>query len=74
MSEVNVEDLSYEIELLLKAVLIYAGAKREKLEKLCDIYIENIDKILENSNSQGVDEIIEVVEYLKKNYKEYFKN
>ena len=72
-NEITLEDLSYELDLTLQAALFYAGVKKSNLAKACDIYIENIDEILENSNSEGVDEIIEVIEYLKKNHKELFK-
>ena len=53
-------------------MLLYAGVKRERLERAVEAYIEVIDKVLENSNSQGVDEILEVVEYLKKHNSELF--
>ncbi|MFK0405291.1 hypothetical protein ACISMV_07285, partial [Campylobacter jejuni] len=33
----------------------------------------NIDNVLENSNKEGVDEILEVVEFLKNKYKDFFQ-
>lgn len=54
-------------------MLLYAGVKREKLESAIEAYIDNIDKVLENSNKEGVDEILEVVEFLKNKYKDFFQ-
>ncbi len=50
-------------------MLLYAGVKRDKLENAIEAYIDNIDNVLENSNKEGVDEILEVVEFLKINTK-----
>ncbi|EIU8147100.1 TPA: hypothetical protein LGC79_001268, partial [Campylobacter jejuni] len=50
-----------------------AGVKREKLENAIEAYIDNIDNVLENSNKEGVDEILEVVEFLKNKYKDFFQ-
>ena len=68
----DLEDLQYELSVVLEAMLLYAGVKRGKLESAVEAYIEVIDKVLENSSSQGVDEILEVVEYLKKHKSELF--
>ena len=68
----DLEDLQYELSVVLEAMLLYAGVKRERLERAVETYIEVIDKVLENSSSQGVDEILEVVEYLKKHNSELF--
>ncbi|EAL0988494.1 hypothetical protein B6719_09075, partial [Campylobacter jejuni] len=62
----ELEDLQYELSIVLEAMLfLYAGVKREKLENAIEAYIDNIDNVLENSNKEGVDEILEVVEFLK---------
>lgn len=73
-NEVSMEDLSYELEMMLQAMLINAGVKRAKLEKACELYVENIDDVLENLSADvsGVDEILAVVEFLKQNHKELF--
>ncbi|HEG0289592.1 TPA: hypothetical protein SB294_002185, partial [Campylobacter coli] len=51
----------------------YAGVKREKLESAIEAYIDNIDSVLENSNKEGVDEVLEVVEFLKNQHPELFR-
>lgn len=70
--EVTMEDLSYELEMMLEALLLSAGVKKDCLQKACDLYVENIDDVLENAKSQGAEGILEVMEFLKKNYKELF--
>ncbi|EMB1201162.1 hypothetical protein [Campylobacter coli] len=65
----ELEDLRYELSI----VLLYAGVKREKLESAIEAYIDNIDSVLENSNKEGVDEVLEVVEFLKNQHSELFQ-
>lgn len=70
--EQEIEDLTYELNIVLEAMLLYAGVKRNKLDKAIEIYIENIDTILEHSTNEGVNEILEVVEHLRAHHKELF--
>lgn len=72
-NEITPEEMSYELDLMMQGMLYFSGVKKDRLLDACDIYIENIDDVLENSKSEGVDEVIEVVEFMKKNYKELFK-
>lgn len=69
----ELEDLRYELSIVLEAMLLYAGVKREKLESAIEAYIDNIDSVLENSNKEGVDEVLEVVEFLKNQHPEFFQ-
>lgn len=70
--EIAMQDMAYEISILLEAMLFYAGVKEENLDKVAQLYIENIDAVLENSQSEGFEECVEVVNFLKKNYPEFF--
>ncbi|EMY8550575.1 hypothetical protein AAXA16_001697 [Campylobacter coli] len=69
----ELEDLRYELSIVLEAMFLYAGVKREKLESAIEAYIDNIDSVLENSNKEGVDEVLEVVEFLKNQHSELFQ-
>ena len=69
----DLQDLQYELSVVLEAMLLYAGVARQRLEEAVEAYIECIDKVLENSTKEGVDEILAVVEYLKTHNKELFK-
>lgn len=71
--EVSLEELSYELSVVLEGMLYYAGVKKAKLEEAAQIYVECIDDALEGSNAEGVDEVIEIVEYMKKNHKKLFE-
>ncbi|MGP1533050.1 MAG: hypothetical protein ACTTJF_03175 [Campylobacter sp.] len=71
--EPTVDELSYELSMMLEAMLYYAGVKKDKLEDAAETYIECIDDALENSGAEGVDEVLEVVEYMKKKHAKFFK-
>ena len=56
--EPTVDELSYELSMMLDAMLYYAGVKKDRLEDAAETYIECIDDALENSGSEGVDEVL----------------
>lgn len=68
------QDLIYEINILLDAMLLYAGVKRERLADAAQLYIENIDTVLESSDVSGADEVIAVVEFLRGKHADLFEN
>lgn len=68
------QDLIYEINILLDAMLLYAGVKRDRLADAAQLYIENIDVVLQNSDASGADEVIAVVEFLRGKHAELFEN
>lgn len=68
------QDLIYEINILLDAMLLYAGVKRDRLADAAQLYIENIDTVLANSDTSGADEVIAVVEFLRGKHAELFEN
>ena len=68
----DLQDLQYELSVTLEAMLLLAGVRRECLDAAVDAYIEVIDEVLANSTKEGADEILEVVEHLKKHKKELF--
>ena len=69
----TVDELSYELSMMLEAMLYYAGVKKDRIEDAAETYIECIDDALENSGAEGVDEVLEVVEYMKKKHAKFFK-
>ena len=71
--EPTVDELSYELSMMLEAMLYYAGVKKDRLEDAAETYIECIDDALENSGAEGADEVLEVVEYMKKKHAKFFK-
>lgn len=71
--DVSVEELSYELSVVLEGLLYYAGVKKAKLEEAAEIYVQSIDDALENSQAEGVDEVIAIVEYMKKHHAKLFE-
>ena len=71
--EPTIDELSYELSMMLEAMLYYAGVKKDRLEDAAEAYIECIDDALENSGAEGVDEVLEVVEYMTKKHAKFFK-
>lgn len=67
-----IEDLQYELNVVLEAMFLLAGAKRQKLDDLVQAYIECIDDVLKDSKEYGADEVLKVLNYLKENKKELF--
>ncbi len=67
-----IESLQYELNIVLEAMFLLAGAKKESLDELIQAYIECIDEVLTDSKEDGADEILKVVKYLKENKKELF--
>ncbi len=50
----ELEDLQYELSIVLEAMLLYAGVKREKLENAIEAYIDNIDTLKRNKQSKVI--------------------
>lgn len=73
LSNDDIEALQYELSVTLEALLLCAGAKRERLDEAVQSYIECIDSVLENSTKEGADEVLAVVEHLKAHKKELFE-
>ncbi|MCW0185327.1 hypothetical protein OJP00_01925 [Campylobacter lari] len=69
----EIENLQYELSIVLETMLLFAGVKRAKLEKAIGVYIDCIDEVCQNTQKEGVDEILEVVEYLKIHHKDLFE-
>ncbi|NDJ27998.1 hypothetical protein DMB95_07665 [Campylobacter sp. MIT 12-8780] len=72
MKQEEIEALQYELNVVLEALLITAGVKRSKLDEAVQNYIECIDKIEEDDDKEGVDEVLEAIEYLKTHHQELF--
>jgi len=63
----EVEDLTIHLADMLEATLHYAGVSDENLELGVKSYIEALDEVFEDEDGDmGYQEIIRVIEYLKK--------
>ena len=72
ISQEDAEFLAYEVGILLGAALQYAGVKAEKLQDAITLYTEIIDEVLENQDAQGIDEVVQTIEFMRKNHAELF--
>ena len=70
----ELQELSLHLADMLEVALIYAGAKKEKIEKVAKLYVDNIDEALKDDDSEEMDreDIITVIEYLKTKNPELF--
>jgi len=73
-AEKEIEELSTQLVDMLEVALYFAGMKKEKLSSAIEVYLNGIDEFYANNDDgeMGVDEIIEVIEYIKKTKPELF--
>ena len=72
----EVEELSLHFVTMLEVALLYAGAKKEKIEKIGKLYIDSLDEALKDDDSDEMDreDVITVIEYIKSKNPELFNN
>lgn len=70
---VTLEEMSYELEVVMQAMLLFAGVKKEKLEEAVDEYIEIIGEVDEANQEAGDVELVQIaVNELKRRKKSWF--
>lgn len=64
----EIEELSIQLADMLNVALYFAGIKKSKLNEAIDAYLDEMDEVLgDNEDAQmGFDEIVKVIEHLKK--------
>ncbi len=66
-AENEIEELSMQLVDMLEVALYFAGIKRENLKDSIEIYLNGIDEVFANEDGDmGVDEIIQVINHIKK--------
>ena len=73
-AEKEIEELSTQLVDMLEVAFYFAGLKKEHLKNAIEIYLNGIDEYYANNDDgeMGVDEIIEVIENIKKTKPELF--
>jgi len=68
------QELSLHLADMLEVALLYAGAKKDKIEKVAKLYVDNIDEALKDDESEEMDreDIITVIEFIKGKHPELF--
>ena len=72
--EEEIQELSLHLADMLEVALIYAGAKKDKIEKIAKLYVASIDEALKDDDSDEMDreDIITVIEYVRSKNPELF--
>ncbi|HRF57489.1 MAG TPA: hypothetical protein PLV58_08845 [Campylobacterales bacterium] len=71
--DVTLEEMSAVLQEMLRAALYFAGVKKNRLDDAAEIYLDAIDEVFGDDDGMlGIDEIIKVVEYVKKENPELF--
>ncbi len=74
--EMEIEELAIQLSDMLNAALFFAGVKKENLKKAVDIYLDSIDEIFDDDDDSemGLDEIIIVINHMKRKNPELFNS
>ncbi|RDU59800.1 hypothetical protein [Helicobacter marmotae] len=73
--EMSLEEMALEVLDMLGVALRFAGAKKEHVAKLTELYSTQMDKFYEflpDDAPYGQDEMVEIIKSLKKDYPEFF--
>ncbi len=67
-AEFEIEEMAMQLADMLGAALHYAGVPDEKMPNAVEAYLDAIDEVFEGSldEEMGYEEIIKVIEHLKK--------
>ena len=70
----EIVELSLHLADMLEVALLYAGAKKEKIEKVAKLNVDSIDEALKDDDSEEMDreDIITVIEYIKSKNRDLF--
>ena len=74
-AEKEIEELSTQLVDMLEVAFYFAGLKKENFKNAIEIYLNGIDEYYANNEDgeMGVDEIIEVIKYIKKTKPKLFR-
>jgi len=74
--EMEIEELAMQLSDMLNAALFFAGVKKENLKKAVDAYIDAIDEVFDedDESEMGLDEIIAVINHIKRKRPKLFSS
>lgn len=73
-AEIEIEEIAMQLADMLGAALYFAGVKKEKLPDAVDAYLQGIDETLgEDDGEMGFEEVVKVIEALKKSNPKLFR-
>ena len=68
-AEIEIEELAMQLADMLGVALYFAGVKREDIPKAVDLYLQGLDEVFdddEEDGEMGFEEVIQVIEYIRK--------
>ena len=73
-AKMEAEELAYQLADMMGVTLYYAGVKKENLKDAVLGYLNAMDELFNDDEptEYGFEEIVQIVEHLKKNKKELF--
>ncbi|MFK5881848.1 MAG: hypothetical protein QM482_06505 [Sulfurospirillum sp.] len=74
--ELEIEELAIQLTDMLNAALFFAGVKKENLKKAVDAYLDAIDEVFDedDDSEMGLDEIITVINHIKRREPKLFNS
>ncbi|WP_187648202.1 hypothetical protein [Nitrosophilus labii] len=74
LDEFEIEEMAMQIADMLSVALYYAGVPKKMIPRAIDAYIKAMDEVFEEDGKMSYEEIIKVIEYLKKSRPSLFTN
>ncbi len=74
-AEIEIEELAMQLADMLGVALYFAGVKREDIPKAVDVYLQGLDEVFDDDDEDGemgFEEIIQVIEYIRKKHPKLF--
>ena len=74
-AEFEIEELAMQLADMLGAALHYAGVPDDKMPQAVEAYLNGIDEVFKDNldGEMGYEEVIKVIEHLKKTRPELFR-
>lgn len=74
-AEMEIEEIAMQLADMLGAALYFAGVKKDDLPKAVDLYLAGLDELFDEEDDDeemGFEEVVEVIEHLKKKHPKLF--
>lgn len=72
-AKTEIEELAMQLADMLGAALHFAGAKKNKMRDAVEAYLDGIDEVFDNEEGEmGFEEVVKVIEHIKKNHPNLF--
>jgi hypothetical protein len=71
-AQTEIEELSMQLADMLGAALYFAGVKKSKLKDGVEAYLDAIDEVVDEDEVVGYEEVIKIIEHLKRTKQEIF--